>query len=86
MVRKLDPMIFDVTLISPRNHFFYTPLLAGVTTGTVKSHSVLEAVRQTSPFPDARYLNAECTGIDAEARLLRCADGENTIDVEYNIV
>jgi len=84
MTRKLDPMIFDVTFISPRNHFFYTPLLAGVTTGTVKAHSVLEAVRQTSPMPHARYLKAECSGIDVEARLVRCADQETLLDVPYD--
>jgi len=84
MARKLDPMIFDVTFISPRNHFFYTPLLTGVTTGTVKAHSVLEALRQTSPMPHARYLKAECTGIDVEARLLQCADQETVLDIPYD--
>jgi len=84
MARKLDPMIFDVTSISPRNHFFYTPLLTGVTTGTVKAHSVLEAVRQTSPMPHARYLKAECTGIDVEGRLLQCADDETVLDIPYD--
>jgi len=83
-VRKLDPMEFDVTIVAPRSYFFYTPMLAGVTTGTVKAHSVLEAVRQTAPMPHATYVQAECTGVDAEAKLLLCQDSETRLDVPYD--
>jgi len=83
-VRKLDPMVFDVTIISARPYFFYTPLLAGVTTGTVKAHSVLEAVRQTSPMPRATLLTAECTGVDKDAKLLECKDAETTLQISYD--
>jgi len=82
--RKLDPMVFDVTIISPRTYFFYTPLLAGVTTGTVKAHSVLEAVRQTAPMPHATYLKAECADIDVEERFLRCENAETQLKVPYD--
>jgi NADH:ubiquinone reductase (non-electrogenic) len=84
MVRKLDPMEFDVTIISPRTYFFYTPMLAGVTTGTVKAHSVLEAVRQTTPMPHATFLKAECTDIDVENRVLGVKDTETRIEVPYD--
>lgn len=90
-VRKLDPMEFDITIVAPRNYFFYTPMLAGVTTGTVKAASVLEAVRQTSPMPHARYLQAECTGVDPDSKLLHCDHGvnyettyETRLDVPYD--
>lgn len=82
--RKLDPMLFDVTVLSPRSYFFYTPLLAGVTTGSVKAHSILEAVRQTTPMPHATYLNAWCTGIDKDAKLLHCANQETDLKISYD--
>jgi NADH:ubiquinone reductase (non-electrogenic) len=82
--RKLDPMVFDVTIVSPRNYFFYTPLLAGVTTSTVKAHSVLEAVRQTNPMPYAKFLQAECTGLNAAANEVTCQDSETTLNIPYD--
>jgi NADH:ubiquinone reductase (non-electrogenic) len=87
LLRKLDPMVFDVTIVSPRNYFFYTPMLAGVSSSTVKSHSVLEAIRQTAPMPHATYVQAECTGVDPEKRLLKCsgigADHSN-LEISYD--
>ena len=35
----------DVTIISPRNYFLYTPLLPAVATGTVEERSIVEPVR-----------------------------------------
>jgi hypothetical protein len=37
VIQKLDHRTTDVTVISPRSFFFYTPLLAGTATGTVRS-------------------------------------------------
>ena len=36
---------YDVTIVSPRNFFVYTPLLPGAATGTVELRSITEAVR-----------------------------------------
>jgi hypothetical protein len=36
MLRKLQTDKFNVTVISPRNYFLFTPLLASTTTGTVE--------------------------------------------------
>jgi len=83
-VRKLDPMYFDVTIVSPRNYFFYTPLLAGVTTSTVKAHSVLEAVRQTKPMPYANFLKAECTSLDPTKKLISCEGHGISVDLPYD--
>lgn len=35
----------DITVISPRNHFLFTPLLASTTVGTLEFRSVIESVR-----------------------------------------
>lgn len=83
-VRKLDPMVFDVTIVSPRNYFFYTPMLAGVSSSTVKSHSVLEAIRQTAPMPHSTYVQAECTGIDPEEKTLHCEGAGISLDIPYD--
>jgi NADH:ubiquinone reductase (non-electrogenic) len=82
--RKLDPMLYDVTIISERSYFFYTPLLAGVTTGSVKAHSIVEPIRQTHPMPHATYINAECTGVDPEKKTLQCNNQGMDLDMHYD--
>ncbi len=36
---------YDLTVVSPRNYFLYTPLLPGAVTGTVEAKSIVESVR-----------------------------------------
>jgi hypothetical protein len=36
----------DLTIVSPRNYFLYTPLLPAVATGTVEERSIVEPVRK----------------------------------------
>ena len=36
---------YDVTLVSPTNHFLFTPLLASTTVGTLEYNSIQEPVR-----------------------------------------
>ena len=36
---------YDVTIVSPRNFFVYTPLLPSAATGAVELRSITEAVR-----------------------------------------
>lgn len=45
-MRKEDSENYDVTLISPRNYFLYTPLLPAVATGTIEERSIVEPVRR----------------------------------------
>eukprot|EP00747_Dinoflagellata_sp_TGD_P206542 gnl/TRDRNA2_/TRDRNA2_80238_c0_seq2.p1 gnl/TRDRNA2_/TRDRNA2_80238_c0~~gnl/TRDRNA2_/TRDRNA2_80238_c0_seq2.p1 ORF type:complete len:592 (+),score=86.09 gnl/TRDRNA2_/TRDRNA2_80238_c0_seq2:51-1778(+) len=83
-VRKLDPMVYDVTLISPRNYFFYTPLLAGVSTSTVKAFSVLEPVRQTAPLTKGTFIKAQCTGLDPANKIVKCEGSGQPLDIPYD--
>jgi len=59
----------DITVISPRNHFLFTPLLASTTVGTLEFRSVIESVRlgQTGEF-----LLAEAESVDMERRVVTC--------------
>ena len=47
---------YDVTLVSPRNYFLYTPLLPSAATGTVEPRSIVDPIRShipdtVCPFP-----------------------------------
>ena len=49
-LHDIDTSRFDVTVISPRNFFLFTPMLAGASVGTVEYRSITENIRQASFF------------------------------------
>lgn len=77
LVRKLHCDKYDVTIVSPRNYFLFTPLLAGSTVGTVSPSSILEPIRKYCHRSDAeevRYIQAECFDIDPKTQKIKCRD------------
>ena len=55
-MKSIDADAYDVTVVSPRNYFVFTPMLAGAATGTVEMRSITESIRDTNP--KANYLEA----------------------------
>ena len=49
-IKGLDLTQYDVTIVSPRNYFTYTPLLPSATVGTVESRSIVESIRSITRF------------------------------------
>lgn len=45
MLRKLRADHFNVTIVSPRNYFLFTPLLPSTTTGTINIQAIIEPIR-----------------------------------------
>jgi hypothetical protein len=45
-LKGIDNSLYDVTIISPRNYFLFTPMLAGASVGTVEYRSITEPIRQ----------------------------------------
>lgn len=60
----------DVTVISPRNYFLFTPMLAGAALGTLEPRSIIEPIREA--HPKAQYFEAEATKIDPTAKFVTC--------------
>lgn len=92
-VRKLDLDYFRVTLVSPRNYFLMTPMLAGSTVGTVEPRSIVEPIRSLldrSGAKDANYLQAECVSVNPENNFITCKDSSRvhgnveTFDLKYD--
>lgn len=46
-LKTLDTKLYDITVISPRSYFVFTPLLAGTAVGTLEFRCALESVRNT---------------------------------------
>ena len=60
----------DVTVISPRNYFLFTPMLAGAALGTLEPRSIIEPIREANPR--ATYFEAKALSIDTEAKTVAC--------------
>ena len=45
LLKKIDYKKFNVNVISPRNHFLFTPLLPSTTVGSVELRSIIEPIR-----------------------------------------
>ena len=64
-VQNIDTSMYDVTIVSPRNFFLFTPFLPSVTVGSVEGRSIVEPVRslvQYSARPLLRKLKDRLSG------------------------
>jgi len=86
LLKHVDLDHYDITVISPRNHFLFTPLLPSTTAGKIEFRSIIEPVRTTRK--GIEYFQAQCTGIDPEARAVSClgSDGETSFTVSYDML
>lgn len=70
LVKQIDLNLFEVLVVSPRNHFLFTPLLASTTVGTLEFRSIVEPVR--SARKGIAYYQAECTLVDPSEKRIEC--------------
>lgn len=70
LLKEIDATKFEVTTVSPRNFFLFTPMLAASAVGTVEYRSITEPIRKVNP--EANYLEATCTGIDVSSKTITC--------------
>jgi NADH:ubiquinone reductase (non-electrogenic) len=86
LLKRIDLDHYDVTVVSPRNHFLFTSLLPSTTVGTVEFRSIVEPIRKTRQGDE--FIHASCKAIDMENRRAICRraadDGEFTL--EYDIL
>lgn len=78
VLHHLEPDQFDVTVVSPRNYFLFTPLLPSVTVGTVECRSIVEPIRKLirkkHKGSAMKFLEAECVDINPAAKRISCED------------
>lgn len=69
-LKEINTDLYDVTIVSPRNYFVFTPMLAGASVGTVEYRSITEPVREINR--KAAYLEGTAIGIDPKAKTITC--------------
>ncbi|GLC47157.1 hypothetical protein PLESTB_001387100 [Pleodorina starrii] len=70
LIKVIDTDMYDVVVVSPRNHFVFTPMLPSTAVGTVEFRSLLEPVRTSNPC--VTYLEAECDNLDPNTKIAIC--------------
>jgi NADH dehydrogenase FAD-containing subunit len=77
-VKGLDKKFWDITVISPRNHFIFTPLLASTTVGTLEFRAIIEPIRTICQ----NYIQGECKQIDSQNKKVICYDTYHNVPFE----
>jgi NADH dehydrogenase FAD-containing subunit len=80
LVRDIDPHKYDITVISPRNHLVFTPLLSSCCVGTLESRAVTLAIsdlQKALKAPYNYYYAADCISVDPHKKVIEAcsADG-----------
>jgi len=75
LLKRINLKYFNVTIVSPRNHFVFTPLLPSTTVGTTEFRSIIEPIRMSRR--PTQFYQAYALQLDPRAKLIEC---ENAID------
>uniref|UniRef100_A0A7S4I0K7 FAD/NAD(P)-binding domain-containing protein n=1 Tax=Vannella robusta TaxID=1487602 RepID=A0A7S4I0K7_9EUKA len=84
MVQSLSDK-YKIVVVSPRNHFLFTPLLPSTTTGTLEFRSIVEPIRTSKIMDHVTYYQAHCTSFEPEKNLIHCeSEYTGTFEVDYD--
>lgn len=77
---------YAITVVSPRNHFLFTPLLPSTTVGTLEFRSIIEPIRHARK--GIEFFHATAKGLDVGQRFVQCEGIANrhSFNVEYDIL
>merc|ERR1712185_839745 len=72
LARRLDKSKFDVRIVSPANHFLFTPMLPGTAVGTLEFRAIQEPVRTIAGLSE--YYQAKARSLDTSNRTVQLED------------
>ena len=87
VLRHVNKKMFDAIVISPRNHFLFTPLLASTTVGTLEFRSIIEPIRNTGFRDEHHFHLSVATGLDTDRQVVQCVsslDPTKEYEVSYD--
>lgn len=73
VLKTLDTTKYNVTIVSPRNYFLFTPLLPSVPSGTIDIKSICDSIRTIARQTpgEVTYLEAAATDIDPVKKTIK---------------
>lgn len=84
LLKSIDTRRWRTTVISPRNHFLFTPLLPSTTVGTLEFRSIIESVRTARK--GAAFIEARAVALDEQASSLLCEAEGGTFGIGYDVL
>lgn len=73
LIKQLHKGDYHVTVVSPANHFLFTPMLPSATVGTLEFRSLVEPVRRIIQRVGGHFLKAEAQNIEFSEKLVEVA-------------
>lgn len=70
LLKTLNPGDYHVTVVSPINHFLFTPMLPSATVGTLEFRSLVEPVRRIVQRVRGHFLQASAESIEFSEKLV----------------
>ena len=77
VLKHINKKLFDVIVISPRNHFLFTPLLCSTTVGTLEFRSIIEPIRNTGFRDEHHFQLAEAVKLLPDQHTVLCRSALN---------
>lgn len=84
LLRNIKKRDIDVIVISPRNHFLFTPLLASTTVGTLEFRSIIEPIRNAGFRDEHHFHLSYATNIDLHNNTVECTSALDD-GVKYSV-
>lgn len=72
VMKNINKKLYDVIVVSPRNHFLFTPLLNSTTVGTLEFRSIIEPIRNTKFRDDHHFQLSRAIALKPEENCLVC--------------
>lgn len=72
LLKEINPQKYKVTLVSPRNHLLFTPLLSSASVGSVNPASICVPLRPECAARGVCFREAHAEGIDLESKEVHC--------------
>ena len=73
LLKQLNPDDYNVTVVSPSNHFLFTPMLPSATVGTLELRSLVEPVRRIVNKVKGHFFKGTAKDVDFSNRLVEVA-------------
>lgn len=73
ILKTLNPDEYHVTVVSPSNHFLFTPMLPSATVGTLELRSLVEPVRRILTRIKGHFIKAMAEEVDFSEKLVECS-------------
>lgn len=86
-LKKINTNNYQITVVSPRNHFLFTPLLPSTTVGTIEFRSIIEPIRN---IKNIMFHQSYCTNVDKANNTINCLDADTgrkyILDFDYLVI